>query len=63
MRFLILGLFIPFFLVPYYPPPPESEIGKTLMSKFMRQLDKLDIDHYNPDDFDAHVSKLAAQVA
>lgn len=42
---------------------PESEIGKPLMSKFMRQLDKLDIDHYNPDDFEAHVSELAAQVA
>ena len=42
---------------------PESEIGKTLMSKFMRQLDKLDIDHYNPDDFKAHVNELAAQVA
>ena len=58
-----MGLFIPFFLVSCYPPPPESEIGKTLMSKFMKQWDRLDIDHYNPDDFEAHVSELAAQVA
>ena len=50
-------------VVSYYPPPPESEIGKTLMSKFMKQWDRLDIDHYNPDDFEAHVSELAAQVA
>ena len=42
---------------------PKSEIGKTLMSKFIRQLDKLDIDHYNLDNFEAHVNELAAQVA
>ena len=50
-------------VVSYYPPPPESEASKTLMSKFMKQWDRLAIDHYNPDDFEAHVSELAAQVA
>ena len=29
----------------------------------MKQWDRLDIDHYNPDDFETHVSELAAQVA
>lgn len=50
-------------IVPYYPPPPESEDGKILMLKFMRQWDRLDIDYYNLDNFEAHVNELAAQVA
>ena len=50
-------------IVPYYPPLPESEDGKILMLKFMRQWDRLDIDHYNLDNFEAHVNELAAQVA
>ena len=50
-------------IVPYYPPPPESEDGKILMLKFMRQWDRLDIDHYNLNNFEAHVNELAAQVA
>ena len=33
------------------------------MLKFMRQWDRLDIDYYNLDNFEAHVNELAAQVA